>query len=156
MEYVIWWMSPHDLPLSLSIEQACSPEGGARWGKKEESMRFKLINASNFPLPSQADRPLLEGGLQQRVGKKNNTVICFHGSGRGPATCCALATRTKRERQRREEKEGGWESLEGRGWTTTEERGRGAAKEKRERCRRREVGGKEERAGDHVPGAGLG
>lgn len=91
-------MSSHDLPLNLLLSRHVLLKGGLV-EKKEESMRFKLINPSHFP-PLLLGRQTSPGGGSAAVGqkkKKQNTVICFHGGGRGPAPSCALAKSKRRE-----------------------------------------------------------
>lgn len=92
--------------LSISLLSRHVVLKGGSVEKKEESMRFKLINPSHFPLYSKADRPLLEGGLRQWEGeKKQITVICFHGGGRDPASSCVLARwKDKRDREKKSER----------------------------------------------------
>lgn len=82
------------LPISLLSRHVLLKGGSAE--KKEESMRFKLINPSHFP-PLLLGRQTSPGGGSAAVwgGKrkkpKQNTVVCFHEDGRGPASSCSLA-----------------------------------------------------------------
>lgn len=83
--------------------------------KKEKSMLFKLINPSHFPLSSQANRPLLEGGLRQQgrgVWDKTKHCCLFSWRWQKPSHSLCFGW----ERGERERVKWGWGGV----WSYTE------------------------------------